>query len=497
MNKIHSYMVLFFGTILSKGAGFLREILFSAWFGTGDTATAFRIAQTAYLLPVQALVGDTLSAGLLPLYNKLKEQEDNRNQILIFCAILYALFLSLTISSLVYIFSETISLFIAPNSNNNVILLSSQFIKILALSIPFYILGGTLSFIETAYGYFSGIAIRPILLNIFSIIGVCFSVYFKIDIWLAVSILCSHILFLLLTFLKLRKIGKILPNKNIKINLVKEVFVEFIKNMYPLLGLPIIVQVSVISERIISSNIGVGVIPAVDYARFVCETAVQLIAVPLGIITMASFNSDSRQVLKEYVEKIFTILILITTPISLFLYQNSELIIRFIFHRGAFDEKSVQLTSSVFQWMSIGLTFTLISYFLIKVLNTLLLNKLALIFTLLGVLVSISINFSLWKILGVDVIGLSVLGYSFIIFLLCLFYFSLGKIFLKLYMYLIPFLLFQYFIFININQKSIIELFIYFILVVMIWCFIFGRNKHVSDFFKKIYDKFNKNKGSV
>lgn len=493
MSKVRNYITLFLGTLFSKGAGFLREILFSAWFGTGETAAAFRIAQTAYLLPVQALVGDTLSAGLLPFYKKLQEDNSNKRQILILCATLYSICLSIVITSILYLFSESISSFIAPNSGSGLLILASQFLKILALSVPFYILGGTLSFIETAYGYFTGVAIRPLLLNIFSILGVMLAVYFKYDYWLVILILISHIVFLIITIIKIRNIDVFFPKTEIKINAVKEVFASFFKNMFPLLGLPLIVQINVLCERIVSSNIGDTVIPAVDYARFLCDTTVQLIAVPLGIITMANFGGSINEKFNEYIKSSFTILLLVSVPIGLFFFQNSTEIIRIVFHRGAFGEESVLITSKAFQWMGLALIFTITAYFLIKVLNSMMLNKIAFLFTLLAVISSIFINFAFWKIFGVETIGLGVIAYSFTIFILCVFYLALTRKLIYLLLYILPFMMMQflfcYYIDYFFNFNTYLNLFLKFFTICMLWYLTFIWIKEVRMFLSVVFNK--------
>lgn len=469
MKKFYGFFVLFVGTIFSKAAGFFREILFSAYFGTGETATAFKIAQTAYLLPVQALVGDTLSAGLLPLYNKL-EFSQNRQKILILSATIYALILSLLLSFLIFTFSKSIVIFIAPGSSVSVLDLASSLLCVLSLSLPFYILGGTLSFIETAYGFYSGIAFRPILINIFSILGILLTVYFGYEFFLALLILLAHFLFLIITIYKLCKIGNILSFKNIELNILKEVFLSFIKNMYPLLGLPIIVQASVICERIISSKLGVGVIPSVDYARILCETLVQLIAVPLGIITMSQFGGKSILGIMEFSKTIIKILIFLITPISLFFYQNSFHIIKFIYGRGAFNDESISLTSTVFQWMGLALVATVISYFLIKTLNAMLENKAALFITLVAVIFSILINFTFWNMIGIHAIGISVLSYSVVILLMSSIYLKISRYVLSCFIMIFPLIIFQYFFnkwFMEIFSGNII---IFCLILFIFWC---------------------------
>lgn len=437
------------GNFLSKILGLIREILISSWFGTGETAAALRIAQTAYLLPVQALVGDSLSAGLLPLYKKMEGDNNGKHQVLIFCAVLYAILLSLMIMGGLFLFSYSISSFIAPNSSVSLLLLASNFIKILAIATPFYIISSTLAFIETAYGYFSGVSYRPALLNIFSILGACFAVYFNFDNFLVIFILLSHVIFFILTIFKLHKIGGVIPSGLPSLYLVKQVFSSFFINMLPLLGLPLIAQINVLFERIISSKIGDNVIPAVDYARFLCDTTVQLIAIPLGIITMAKFGGGKVENITAYVKNAFLILVIFGFPLSFFIFMNSKEIVSLVFHRGAFDLESVNVTSATFKWMGGALGFTLSAYFLIKALNSALKNKLALSFTILAVSISMLINFLFWEKIGVETVGLAVFAYSVTLFLCCIFYFNIYFIFFKYLMVFSIISLLQYFLYLN------------------------------------------------
>lgn len=492
MTKRSGFLTLFVGNFLSKGIGFLREILFSAWFGTGETATAFRIAQTAYLLPVQALVGDTLSAGMVPLYKKLNNDE-NMHQVLMLCATIYALLLSFLITVSLYLFANNIASFIAPGASNNIITVASFFIKILALATPFYIVGGMLSFIETTYGFFAGVAYRPILLNFFSILGATLAVYFKIDHWLVTTILISHIIFFLISLLGLMRIDKIYPSQIPKLLLVKDTTLSFFKNIIPLLALPLLAQMNVLIERIVSSWIGASIIPAVDYARFLCDTTVQLLAVPLGIVTMAKFGGTKSIEFDKYIENTFSLLILVSFPLALFCFQNSSSIIKIIYERGAFDYQSVMITSQVFKWMSLALCFTITSYFLIKVLNSKLKNNVSLIFTFLAVAVNMALNIIFWESIGVGIIGMSILGYSTTLFLLCIFYLKLIKKFFILLLFISPFLFLQFIINYLFNTwfkyNDLIYELLFYLVIMFFWIFIYSIFPKSREIFKPMIGK--------
>ena len=233
-----------FGNLASKLVGLLREVLFAAWFGTGQTAAGFRIAQTAYLMPAQALIGDSLSAGLLPLYRKIKAEDEYHAKVLVLVAAVYGLVFSVVVSSLLYSFSHEIVGFMAPGVAPGAQSLAAKLLKIMGLSTPFFILGGMLSYIEAAFGRFGAIAWRPMLLNIGSISGAAAAVYTHQDHWLATLVFASHFVFFLWTLVQLRRLGGVWPRGRIPLSLMAHMSGRFLVSIVPLLGLPLAAQIN-------------------------------------------------------------------------------------------------------------------------------------------------------------------------------------------------------------------------------------------------------------
>jgi putative peptidoglycan lipid II flippase len=58
-----AFILLFSGSVLGKLVGFLREILIATIFGTGTYISAYRVAQTATLIPVEMFLSNSLEAG--------------------------------------------------------------------------------------------------------------------------------------------------------------------------------------------------------------------------------------------------------------------------------------------------------------------------------------------------------------------------------------------------------------------------------------------------
>lgn len=409
------------GNLGSKILALAREVLFAAWFGTGSTAVGFRVAQTLYLLPVQALIGDSLSAGLMPLYRRLREEDPDRARTLVLLACAYAVAFSALVSSALYLGASTLTHWVAPGASEDAKRISSGLLRILALSTPFYIIGGVLSYVEAALGRFAGIAARPILINVGSIAGAGLAVWTGQDRWLAIGLVVCHVVLFVWTILSVRRLDRLSPTRTPSRGDVLSIGRRFVAAMLPLLGLPLAAQINLVVERIVSSWLGSAVIPSVDYARFLTDTMIQLIAVPLGIVTMATHGGSSRADLaQEHVRKTALFVLLISFPIATFIGAHAEPIVRLLFARGAFDEHSVSNTSEILRWMGLGLAANIPAYYLVRGLNSQLRNREALAATIIGCLANMTVNLALWPILGPQTIGIGLGAYGACIGVFCL-----------------------------------------------------------------------------
>ncbi|TCU27594.1 murein biosynthesis integral membrane protein MurJ [Rhizobium azibense] len=416
----HGYVSLLLGNLSSKFLGILREGLFAAWFGTGDVAAAYRIAQTGYLLPTHGFIGDSLSAGLLPLYRRLQSESQDAARLLVLIAGLYGLIFSFIVTVAIYYYSYEFAHVLAPGANAVAKDIASNLLKVMALSTPFYVLSGMLSYLEAAYGKYGAIAWRPMILNIGSVAGAAMAVYLKADHWLATTLVISHILFFLRTVFEIRGLDKLTPQSRGIWREAGKISARFLGNMVPLLGLPLIGQSNLVVERIVSSWLGTHIIPSVDYAKTIVDTGTQLLAVPLGIVTMATHGGMAGEEARAFSRRTAGLLMILSFPASVLIALNAEPIVTLIFARGRFDETAIASTSAVLALMVAGLGFSLTSYYLIKVLNAQLRNIESLIITVIAAAINMAINLGLWPYLGPQTIGLGAAGYGFVIFVLCL-----------------------------------------------------------------------------
>ena len=377
-------VVIFAGGLFSKIIGFAREIIFANWFGVGDVATAFRIAQSGFLLPTHSLIGETLSSGLLPLYKKYSDRNRIFPIVLRYLAIVYAVALSFVISISLYLFAEFWVKHIAPGVSAGPLNLAADFLKIMSLAVPFYVVGGLFSYIEAAHGKYSGISLRPVLMNVGAIAGAACAVYFNVDMYVALGFSVGHVFIFLWGFFRIQGIVK-RDDHSLRFKLLWfPIAKQFFKTIAPLMFVPFVMQLNMLIERIVSSRYGAAVIPSVDYARVVSDTFIQLVSVPLGVVTMSMFSGKDSVELKTYACNVFVVLLAAFIPLSLWSAQFASEIVNLIFVRGAFDSVAANLTSTLLFWFSLGMSFGGAGYYLMKVLNTQLKNRIVMIVVLAG-----------------------------------------------------------------------------------------------------------------
>lgn len=408
------------GSLGSKALGMGREVLFAALFGTGSVAAAYRVSQTGFLMPIHSLIGDTLGAGLLPLYRKLADEGPQSQRLLLLVASVAAFVFSAVTTGLLMAFADEVCRFIAPGADASTLALATRLLQIMALATPFYVFSGMLGFIEAAHGSYGAIAWRPSILNLGAIAGVLLAYWLVDDNWLAISLVASHVAFFGWTLLQLRRYGGLWPAALPTGKAFAAMLRRFMLHVLPLIGLPLIAQANVLAEKVVSSRLGTAVIPAVDYARFISDTAVQLIAMPLGVLTMATLGGSRGEEMRAHIARVAGAVLVLSFPAGVLVASNAEALVRLLFARGAFDADSIAQTVPVLVWMGGALGMTVTSYYLIKALNAQLRNRAALAFTALAAIVNIAVNFAFWPVLGNATIGLGFAAYSTVLLLCCL-----------------------------------------------------------------------------
>lgn len=410
---------LIFGNAASKILALAREIMFAALFGTSGTAAAYRIALSGFTIPIQATLGDVLSVGILPLYNKYRSEDPVRARALIALILTVGGVFSSAISVVLYFFADFVVSTIAPGTDGEIRLQAIAMLKILALAAPLYVLGGTLSHIEAAHNNFYAIALRPIIINIVSILGSIAAYYFGYYIWLAIALLCGYGFFFfqsMVGFLKIK--DPAIAVQPPAVSCIIDAARGAIMYIAPLIALPFLAQGNLFLERIVSSWIGAPIIPSADYARFTVDTLVNVLSLPFSVFTLARFGGAKPDELSRHVGSMLTGLAAMSLPISILIAWYPHEIVSMLFERGSFGRESVDITASILRWFGLSLWLNVCSYYLVRVLNASMRVISAIAITLCAAVFSSVFNFTFWDSLGPATVGIGVLINTATIFLL-------------------------------------------------------------------------------
>ena len=190
------------------------------------------------------------------------------------------------------------------------------------------------------------------------------AVYFNVDMYVALGFSVGHVFIFLWGFFRIQGIVK-RDDHSLRFKLLWfPIAKQFFKTIAPLMFVPFVMQLNMLIERIVSSRYGAAVIPSVDYARVVSDTFIQLVSVPLGVVTMSMFSGKDSVELKTYACNVFVVLLAAFIPLSLWSAQFASEIVNLIFVRGAFDSVAANLTSTLLFWFSLGMSFGGAGYYL-------------------------------------------------------------------------------------------------------------------------------------
>jgi putative peptidoglycan lipid II flippase len=141
-----------------------------------------------------------------------------------------------------------------------------------------------------------------------------------------------------------------------------------IRALKGLILLPLLIQLGEAMQRVSASYLGEGVVAASEFARFLTDTCVTLLAVPVGFagLTVLSATSTKVEDVAKRVKQLTPLLIMAGVPLAAFLACNSRAVVTVVYSRGNFDSGSVATTSVLVAGLAVGLWAQMLSYVFIK-----------------------------------------------------------------------------------------------------------------------------------
>lgn len=433
--------IIFFASanIASKGVGLIREVAFATFYGVTSVMGALRFSQTMTLVFMNFFTTDTLNAGFLPLFERYKQKSLTLAFCFFWCLLALLLAFSLIIFALLYFAAPWIIAWFAPGFKGIVVQYTLMFMRIFSIGVPFCLLGTLFAYLAMSGGAYFAVSIRPVFESVGLTAGIFLSVWSYYLPYIAWGFVIAHVsFFFMAAAICIQK--KLLHSVSLKDLYLHAgtLFKDFWRTVHPLLLLPIFMQGRFVVEKLCASLMAVSVVAAIDYARFIIQTGVNILATPIGLWGLSFFSVIDDKHLSAKLDTIVTILLGITLPITLFLLMNGKLVIQVLYGHGAFDANAVFEANAILTGMSLGFFAQVVSYVLIKVLNAQLKNRHVLMYLIVAILCNILFIILFFRMLGPIAFGIGESLYAGILLLFCIKHFDLARLVKQLFCFLLP-----------------------------------------------------------
>lgn len=406
------------GGLLGKLLGVTRELLLASLFGTTAPVGAYRMAQTATLIPVQFFTADSLNAGFIPLYIRYARQDTAKAQRLFWALALALILISLVVAGFLFWGSGFWIGLLATGFDEKSLNMAVSFVEVMALGALFFVIGALFSYLEIANGGYTLVSLRSSVQSIGLIIGTLSAFWLKNLIFLAWGFTGAYIFYSTWAGIWLFKQGILAVPSFEDFSDAQMLLNDLWRTLLPLLPLPILLQGTIAVERSVASLMGVSVVAALDYAKFITETGIVLLAAPLGLASLSALSGIDPDTVKERLHKLVPVMLIATIPVSAFLVLHNRLIVQILYGRGAFDAASINLTASILFGLAVGFWAQVAGYVLIKALNAQMRNREVIIYMAVALGFNCIVNVAFYKLLGPLALGLGASAYGLALFLL-------------------------------------------------------------------------------
>ncbi len=355
-----------FVTVISKLAGFIRDMVVANYYGASLASDAYFYAYQFPALAVTLLggIGGPFHSAAVAVFTKiipnLKEKPPEVAEKL-FNTFVTSSFIFFTILTLLcFFFSHQIMSIIISDGNPELINLASTHLKIMC---PSLVIGGLIGIyygILVTYKEFILPSLSPIIVSVVIISTLLITGGDKSGIVLATATVVGALCQLLLQIPRVRSLGyKIRPNFDFFNN---GNFNQILELLFPAVLSSTVGQIHIYVDMFFASSLSEGVWTSIGYANRVFQFPVGILVtaflVPLFPIFSTLVAKGDMQGIKTYFNKGVGMLFFGAIPIIIGILVLGSDGIRLIFERGVFDERATFMVTEALWFLS----FSIIPY---------------------------------------------------------------------------------------------------------------------------------------
>ena len=380
-------------TLMSKGLGFIREVMIANKFGSGMETDTYFVAITATVI-IMSTLGAAINTTLIPIFTEIGERYGRKGKLKYFNNILnIVLIMTIFIVIFGYIFSPLIIKILGSGFKGEQFDLA---VKLNRIGLPIAILLG-MNYV------FSGLLNSSQIFGPPAISGLPYNFVFLIYLFFfakeasIVTLMIVSVVAALLQFLILVPAVHHMGYKyNLNVNLGDRYLKRAMVLIVPVLVGSAVQQINVIIDKTLASGLIEGSISALNYASKINDMviAVFIMAITTVIFPMLSqaFSQNNNEKVKEILGQGVNIILIITVPATIGLLILAEPMVYLFFQRNAFDELATYMTSRALIFYSVGLIGASLRLMLNRVYYSLQDTKTPMINGIIAVVINLVLN---------------------------------------------------------------------------------------------------------
>lgn len=329
--------------VLSKILGFLKQMVVAATYGATIETDIINLAQ-GFVGDMQYIITQSILASFVSMYIYIKQEDEEKVKRFATQTTLILVAATIIISVCIFIFSQPISGILAPSYNYDLKNKLAQYIRLYAPFLICFALISSFHALLNANEKFIPGQLESLIQSVV-VIGFVIAVGAKVGPKTLLYSFCTY------TVLNVIFLG-ILAKKYFWFqkldNLVSTEVKELLKMIGPLFISYSMLYVNQMIDKILVSGQEKGAITALSYAAVLANlmgTVITTITSVFFTYITQDISSGNIDKFSSRVTKMTISMLLIFLPISIITIISSNDIVSIVYQRGAFNQKSVRLTS--------------------------------------------------------------------------------------------------------------------------------------------------------
>ncbi|MDP8207525.1 MAG: lipid II flippase MurJ [Candidatus Electryonea clarkiae] len=336
---------------LGKVSGFVREWVLAYFFGASIIVDAFRITFDLSNTISGLLSAAQVEYSLVPLLSKWRTLNivHARNLLFRYLAVINVVLAILSAIALGFLAPWATDL-IAPGYNAEQRDIVILLIRWVTPSIPIFVAVNLLGYLLVSSYKFRVFTLLPMFINPVMILSVLLVAIFDAPIQLlslgfSVGLIAALLSLAFIARDSLREKYRSTRKRFITI------IMPFVRNWWPLMLLGLMFQLRLLIDKRIISDLGVGAIAALGYARFLVISPLSMVGTSMIRMILPRFSDlaalgREKEMLKQ-LTTLIEVSLFVLLPIIIVIVTSASSIIQLIYGYGAFDADAAKITSAI------------------------------------------------------------------------------------------------------------------------------------------------------